>query len=41
MIVLDILLAFALILTFAIIGGVLAIGLQWIGDKILDRIGGY
>ena len=41
MIVLDILLAFALILAFALVGGVLAIGLQWIGNAILDRIGGY
>jgi hypothetical protein len=41
MIALDILLSFVLILAFALAGGVLALGLQWIGDKILDRIGGY
>jgi hypothetical protein len=41
MIVLDILLSFIMIVGFAIAGGALAIGFQWIGDKILDRIGGY
>lgn len=41
MIVLDILLAFALILAFAIVGGALAYIFQRIGNAILDRIGGY
>ena len=38
MIALDILLAFVLILVFSIAGGVLAIGLQYLGDWVFDRI---
>jgi hypothetical protein len=41
MIVLDILLAFLCIIAFAVGGGALALGLQRIGDAILDKIGGY
>ena len=38
MFMLDILLAFVLILVFSIAGGVLAIGFQYLGDWVFDRI---
>lgn len=41
MIVVDILLAFVLILVFAFVGAVLAYAFQRIGDAILDKIGGW
>ena len=41
MIVIDFVLAYLMCVAFAVVGGLLAYAFQRIGDKILDRIGGY
>lgn len=40
MIIVDLVLAYAAIVGFATVGGALAIGLQTIGDAIIDRFTG-